>query len=92
MTLTLSAFLLQRIEDDERQAGIADLGDEYFTPARVLAECEAKRRIVELHREVTFEEAVERAAGGCRCRGGWPCPTLRALAAVYADHREEWRP
>lgn len=25
----------------------------------------------------------------------WPCPTLRALASVYADHpdyRDEWRP
>lgn len=59
-------------------------------PARVLAECEAKRRIVELHppvidnrQEVCVEEQAE-----------WPCPTLRALATVYAGHsgyREEWR-
>lgn len=60
-------------------------------PARVLAECEAKRRIVELHpsviddgQTVCSEEQAE-----------WPCPTLRLLALPYADHpdyRDEWRP
>ena len=44
-------------------------------PARVLAECDAKRRIVERRNHLDG-------------------PTLRALAAVYADHpdwREEWK-
>ena len=48
--------------------------------ARVLAECDAKRRIVEM------------AVDGYEYN---PNPTLRYLAAVYADHpdyREEWRP
>ena len=59
--------------------------------ARVLAECEAKRRVVELHPE-----------GDHDCPGqDWtrwppgPCLTLRALALPHADHpdfREEWRP
>lgn len=60
-------------------------------PARVLAECEAKRRIVELHN-----------VGDHTCQGPehatWApdCHTLRALALPYADHpdhpdyREEW--
>jgi hypothetical protein len=58
-------------------------------PARVLAECEAKRRIVGEHRE--------QAGGGCCVcsRHEYPCPTLRYLALPYADHpdyREEWKP
>lgn len=52
-------------------------------PARVLAECEAKRRIVEVARY-----APEGA-------GGWGFRrTLRALASVHADHPdfdEAWR-
>lgn len=79
VTLTPAEFLLERIQDDERdanmamstvpadegwyrvaQAAIADpdfvvrYGVAYphiarWDPARVLAECEAKRRIIELH-------------------------------------------
>jgi hypothetical protein len=78
-----------------------------WSPARVLAECEAKRRIVEEH---AAEDARMLLARGepqweCRvCASGdrwegyfrhdWPCDTIRILAAVYADHdqfREEWR-
>lgn len=110
-TLTLSEFLLARIEEDE--AKLRMLGDEpgrawrhvtsewlppldgdaaavagRFDPSRLLAECEAKRRIVEAAQEVYSE----------------PNPpttlvladdALRALAAVYTDHpdfRGEWRP
>lgn len=70
---------------------------------RLLDECEAKRRIVALHRN-------RYGLGDCEsCADGWedlttgeaghnpllyPCPTLRALALPYADHpdyREEWR-
>lgn len=76
-------------------------------PARVLAEVDAKRRIVKLHGRATL-----RAGGGAQyyatatvCRScepnhqfpeqSWPCPTLRLLALPYAGHeayREEWRP
>ena len=60
-------------------------------PHRVLAECAAKRRIVELHWE---SNARGWRAGGApmpsrcaECRAvPFPCPTLRALASVYADH------
>jgi len=61
-----------------------------------LAEVDAKRRIIDLHDDVS---------GGCRTcmdaelsndgpdAAAWPCPTLRLLALPYADHpgyREEW--
>lgn len=56
------------------------------SPARVLAECEAKRRIVALHPEML------EWCQGC-AHESWPCRTLWVLASVYADHpdyREEW--
>jgi hypothetical protein len=75
-----------------------------FTTARVLAECEAKRAIVALHPPKDVE-GLEYLAGVKHCGGcwrfpedhavGWPCQTLRALAAIYSDHedyRAEWRP
>lgn len=59
-------------------------------PARVLAECEAKRQIVELHHSRLPHDTT------CRdCQRTWPCQTLRLLALPYADHeafRDEWRP
>ena len=77
-------------------------------PARVLAECEAKRRIVEIHPDEhgTCFACSDGDDGGCSdpecCGSGpipmfkdWPCPTLRWLALPYADHeqyRDEWRP
>jgi hypothetical protein len=63
-------------------------------PARVLAECEAKRQIVEdfqvLHRDYreTHSETTE-------ARRFQAMVTVARLASVYADHpdyREEWRP
>jgi hypothetical protein len=73
------------------------------TPARVLAECEAKRRIVELHSDDTGHECPSPPHGITEFYGGEPdedapdgdwCPTLRALAQPYADHsdfRDEWK-
>lgn len=92
-----------RIADDHQdRKTIADAGALFgigvathiarHDPARVLAECEAKRAIVELHAD----------AGGCTtCTDGdylglvddWPCETLRLLTRPYVDHpdyREEW--
>ena len=88
--MTLTEFLLARIAEDERRVGfvrgfIPDEGDqgEYINPARVLAECEAKRRIVE---HCDFDH-LARSPGDPY--------VLRLLALPYADHpdyREEWRP
>jgi hypothetical protein len=68
-------------------------------PARVLADCAAKRAIVELH---PLYRCTHARCGGdgshCRTCGAdvpAPCPTLLALAQPYADHpdyRNEWRP
>jgi len=72
---------------------------ERWLPARVLAECEAKRRIVDEH----TCQCPDPNCGDCgACSGDHhadptpaPCPTLRLLAAVYVDHPdydEAWRP
>lgn len=66
---------------------------------RVLAECEAKRRIVELHSgahicwtsDYDWDDPDEHAAGEGT---GGPCLTLRYLALSYTDHPdydESWR-
>lgn len=69
-------------------------------PARVLAECEAKRRIVAAHPVVQHGTDGRGPEDEWECRkcyeypASW-CTTLRALALPYADHpdyREEWRP
>ena len=62
-------------------------------PTRVLAECEAKRRVVGLHSG--DEDPSDCPPWGRSPSGLEPCSTLRALALPYADHpdyREEWRP
>jgi hypothetical protein len=73
---------------------------ERFSPVRVLAECEAKRRIVELHESLVgdpYGEIKDRVVYWCalcdqdRDYIGIPheedgCETLRALGAIYADH------
>lgn len=59
-----------------------------WDPARALAEVEAKRRLVELHRPEVFEDAPAEAfcTHDQRTSGLWPCPTMRLLALPYADH------
>lgn len=65
---------------------------------RVLAECEAKRRIVELHGRdhecSTYDDAGE--VDNCAWVLGGDCSTMRLLALPFADHpdyrAEEWTP
>jgi hypothetical protein len=74
-----------------------------WDPARVLVECAAKRRIVELHTGTPYYERRYPGYVVCvRCGNPdtgeaaeveWPCETLRAIASVYAydpDYRDEW--
>ena len=99
--MTLVEFLLARIAEDERRAHWYDLDEgpyepgetvrAIYRPARVLAECDAKRRIIDRH--------VDPDSRACNCSEmGWPtdlCDVIRPLAAVYADHpdyQEEWKP
>lgn len=70
----------------------------YISPGRVLAECDAKRRIIEWHKIGANDEdgSCHRWYGdGNDTESDMTCQTLRALALPYADHpdyREEWRP
>lgn len=74
-------------------------------PARVLAEVDAKRRLVELHSTphtvvdgFCVEEGgpcTHRGEDECTLCGETPCATLRLLALPYAGHAdydEAWRP
>lgn len=71
-----------------------------WNPARVLAECKAKRRIIELHQPVPYEsDPFEDCPDAYACdecqqtAGTYPCPTLRVLALPYRDregYRREW--
>jgi hypothetical protein len=74
-------------------------------PARVLAEVAAKRAIVDLHSpsegdcrtcaHLTDDEDPDGNWYTDVLGEPWPCPTLRHLAAVYADqpgYRPEWAP
>jgi hypothetical protein len=79
-----------------------------FDPARVLAECDAQRQIIEKHIDPTdswdcptcarpegFSEDADGNREYSRSAVTAPCPTLRLLALPYAGHpgyREEWRP
>jgi hypothetical protein len=94
--MTLEEFLLARIAEDERHARAVKLplfGATHPVTIRALAECEAKRRIVD-----AYQHAVEYEAQ-------FPNPdaaeayiyehVLQFLALPYADHpgfRQEWRP
>ena len=105
----LDEFLLARIAEDERLATgdprepQADTHPSPFDPARIRAECAAKRRIVLSCRESRPDTAFL----GARPRGMDDFPlsphdqhqlaalTLGLLALPYAAHRdfrEEWRP
>jgi hypothetical protein len=93
-TLTLTDFLLARIAQDERAARklaetdrrpALSLATTINHPERLLAECAAKRAIVE--RAALANEGNDRL-----CLGD---TVLTELAAIYADHddyRDEWKP
>ena len=100
---TLTEFLLARIAADEAAADDVDWDDynPLHQPARVLAECEAKRRIVERERwkpphgmdcdghPGAWMPHGDYGAGYCMWgaeHDGEQSATLRDLAAVYADH------
>jgi hypothetical protein len=112
-TITLAEFLHARIAEDEQWVGGQPLGrwgcvmDSYpptyppWTPDnlfRVLAECAAKRQIIELH---GLNDGTDWPVCLVCCDSAgyeaelYPCATLRLLAVPYADHpdyRQEWRP
>jgi hypothetical protein len=101
--MKLTEFLLARIAEDEAAAQavvdeLAFLGLPR-TRGRALAECEAKRQIVE-DEVLRYCDNVPpsgfvspEVADSIRSRAD--SRTLRHLAAIYADHsdyRQEWKP
>lgn len=78
-TLTLTDFLLARIAEDEEIGGV------YEDPARRRAECDAKRRIVEMH--------VHYARWDDATVGDQSRSTLELLTLPYVDHPDyrEWK-
>lgn len=114
--MTVTEFLLARITEDEHQlaANLRDADvidtipgtDPSYTAMvrqmqeRPFRECEAKRRILDLHEENEQQRVPASRLGPelftcAECQDFLPCPTLRALAAVYADHPDydpAWAP
>jgi hypothetical protein len=114
--MKITEFLLARIAEDEAdaadiQSGRADYGATEFNPdetimrqtdpARILAECKAKRAIMEIHKiQQVSEDSPLRSDDEWTCpfcdEDRWPrgvCGTIRAIASVYSDHpdyRQEW--
>lgn len=71
----------------------------HVTPARILAECKAKRAIVAEHVKASLVNECVVCCDEAQSSPGdiafeiYPCPTLSHLASVYADHedcRAEW--
>jgi hypothetical protein len=93
--MTITEFLEARIAEDEREANVCLASPEHTTRrwVRVLAECAAKRAILALH-EYEWMGPDDAAGKGCsHDYEDWPCPTIRAIGSVYADHpdyRQEW--
>ena len=87
-TTTLTDFLLARIAEDEEEARWGRLHDDPDDPdsatkilrwdhSRLAVECEAKRRIVQLHKLIAWDAGTL---------------LLLALPyAEHPDYREEWR-
>lgn len=99
--MTLVEFLLARIAEVEEAARRStDLGDmeSLWYPDTILADCEAKRRIIGLHEpggQYVWGDGPACSTCGDVVTVQWPCDTLRTLALPYADHRDyqpEWRP
>lgn len=105
MSDCLSGFLLARVAEDEAVARAAKGRAVYderpevkewlglANPDRMLMWSGVRRRLIELH---VPDGPI--TANGPRCGACWqsaPCPTIRTLAVLYADHpdfQEAWRP
>jgi hypothetical protein len=104
----LIAWLRAALDEDERVAracphkdwpqignGAGAVHIARWDPARVLAEVEAKRRILDIHHHIECQHDRYGPGGDCaECGNEYPCETTRLLAQPYAGRpgwREEWR-
>jgi len=74
-------------DDWSSQRWFADVDAEFietWSPARVIAECEAKLERLERHRPREYALSDGYYCGVCQ-RGPWPCAEVLSDAAVYAD-------
>lgn len=86
--MTLTEFLRARVADDEAFYRVYDIEEEHRR--RVLAECEAKRRIIEEYQQVDALPADMRVDQRVTFRF-----VLEHLATPYAAHPDydnRWRP
>jgi hypothetical protein len=108
--MTLAEFLLARITEDEAVARSVEPDDRHgyervddhagyvilsVDPTRVLAECEAKRRIVERFKWAAENPDLYRNDMELMDQWGDAMDTLTDAAAAHADHpdyRDEWKP
>ncbi|MDP9092411.1 MAG: DUF6221 family protein [Actinomycetota bacterium] len=104
----LAGFILARVSEDEAVArAVLDSGvhDErsavkewiaVANPQRMLTWSDARRRIVALHHAAERLLAEDNRPELCLgCGHPEPCPTMRLMALVWADHpdyRQSWRP
>jgi hypothetical protein len=98
--MTLTEFLLARITEDEAYARYCDEGTvEGITYpigglTQILAECEAKRRIVEDFEDYASEyrKAPSDFAAGRRHAALLAATRIAAIYADHEDYDEEWKP
>jgi hypothetical protein len=102
--VTLAEFLLARIAEDEAEAAYVpvehqdepglswwgEYGHLSIAPSRVLAECAAKRRIVEQYRDNTL--LLDSVDLGYQNGLEWVVATLALAHADHPDYDERWRP
>jgi hypothetical protein len=106
--MTITEFLEARIAEDEAQAHNVlvfrmnprtNMPGNQAIPARVRAECAAKRAILGIHkdREGDCEQCSDygwfAVLDGPMDHEEFPCPTIRAITTIYKDHpdyRQEW--
>jgi len=99
--MTITEFLEARIAEDEYEANVClaqyrrGEGGSSRRWKRQLAECAAKRAIIEQHKRYAREAAenVGIAFVGARSGQEVTADSLKSLAAIYADHQDyqqEW--
>ena len=94
--MTLTDFLLARIAEDESAATEWGVKGERARAARLCAETQAKRRLLNEYRARDEDVALMLGPDSRRQRqwAGLHLAT-KVLAAIYSDHpdyRDEWRP